>query len=724
MSDSSEENSEKRMRKLLELLPKSSEEENSSEKRKRRERGKGKAEGSRRENSSEERRKAIAIDDKGKGKAIGEPSRKKKSSSSGEDSEEENLKKAIELSKIINYKKDEAGPSKKIIDTKNNYININKSLYINQNPIEIKKDIILQVKNPKTGRMINVGGKVYNDLIKQGVIKPHEVNLEQAKKENAPKPKCTEVEKVVRPDTGRLITKNGKLYTDLVKRGIIKPENDLPKLPKVVPRNCKNGETFLLFEDVNSIEDDDFLKLPSGYCFSINEIIEWINSKAFDNKNPHNKVETMFTRQSLSSENLRKSPELVRLLTQYFDEHADQRTKELKVIAKHLDILYKIGNVGRICYYDNSTSHEAEDSSTFIYSITAISELGEAIDGLPDTIKNIFQNLKVTSQTVSNIIESANKGTLCIHGVGSALMIIFLTYFIELTKRDSGIKYDPSKSGIYFVNERGSINIYNIETRLIFNTSHHYYREWFQKTLEGVKQSKTMIWNKKQIKDDGLSVMYKAECNNEPDIVSINTIDEWKELEEWRKFRTEDGFCFDLLYLIRVVTDHLNTSSMTNPAPKYPLNIFTNKKLTTKDLLKLRIQISNNFLSVSPPLLKFLYNPDILWTEEEINDEWRNKLTTLFEKDMRYRREFSRIEDDSAILNCMWVQGDSRRPVYSPTEASVIHYLNNPFDVSVLRGMREYVTPMSYYFTNNFREGLNASLKHGYDDINDIPAKV
>ena len=29
-------------------------------------------------------------------------------------------------------------------------------------------------------------------------------------------------------------------------------------------------------EDVNDVPNEDFLQLPSGYCFSINELIDWL----------------------------------------------------------------------------------------------------------------------------------------------------------------------------------------------------------------------------------------------------------------------------------------------------------------------------------------------------------------------------------------------------------------------------------------------------------------
>lgn len=583
-------------------------------------------------------------------------------------------------------------------------------IVINEN-----KNITLKVINPLTNKYINVGSKLYNNLVIKKIINPIENSLEKAKELNGPKPECIEVEYVINPKTNRKIQKYGKLYTQLVKQGILSDQ----KLPKIIPRNCINKQTFMLFqniEDIKEIPDEDFLQLPSGYCFSINEIIDWINSKSFDNKNPHDTKQTLFKKEDLESANLNKSPELVRLLKLYFNEHEKKIISESSILKDHIDILYKIGDTGRICYFDNSASNESQDSSTFFYSIIALNDLSSEINKLPANIKKIFQNLRVSYSSVDTIIKSAENGTDCIHGVGIKLLEIFIVKFVELYK-NYNIIYDPLKTHLYFVeDQKGNINMYNTETRLVFNTLNYYYESKFKDMLNKTKD-KNMIWKLDDIRKKGLSTIYKEKCKNDPDISTLNTIDEWIELEEWRKFTTEDNYCFDLLFLIRVLTDQLNTVRMTNPEPIYPKNIFTNKKLSYGDLLKLRRQISNNYLLVSPPLLKFLYNPDVLWSETDTdNQEWRTKVINLFEKDMRFRRHFSSYENEELQLICEWVPKDTRRDY---NEDGILKFISTA-DPRYIRGLDRISTENNYYFTNNFSTS-NLALKHGYSDISDIP---
>ena len=262
--------------------------------------------------------------------------------------------------------------------------------------------------------------------------------------------------------------------------------------------------------------------------------------------------------------------------------------------------------------------------------------------------------------------------------------------------------------------------MYNTETRLILNTEANYYKTSYKSILD--KVNKKMLKNKNDMKKD---TDYEETCHNDADYSTLNSLDEWNELEPWRRFKTEDGYCFDLLFLIKIVTDQLNTNSMTNPSPKYPTNPFTNRRFTEKDLLKLRIQITNNYLKVPAPILKFLYNPEILWDfshntwSDSEYQKWKKKLIELYEKDMRYQREFDSYQNQELKLNCMWTEKTT--PV-SPNESKVLNYLQT-INVALLRNLPSYVTPNSYYFSNvhSYTRGpYGSSLIQAYNDIQNV----
>ena len=440
---------------------------------------------------------------------------------------------------------------------------------------------------------------------------------------------------------------------------------------------------------------------------------------------------------------IQHSKELVELLNNYFAEKEKEAERNNDVIYKNIDVLYKIADTGRICYFDNSTSHEENDSSTFAYSAEALSDLAEMIEKLKDFDKKIFKNLKAISSTVANLLKSANEGTSCIHGIGTGLIWIFIQYFNSLISKYPEIIYDPLKTGLYFISDKDGITLVNSETRLKVNTSEYYYRAQFKSNIN--KANKKLLWDMNKISKEGLSTVYKEKCPNNPDISTLQSLDEWKELEEWRKFRTEDGYCFDLLYLIKVVTDQINTEKMTNPYPKYPSNPFTFTKLTVKDLLKLKRQITNNYLIVASPLLKFLFNPEILWyngprdvrwTDESFNESFKNELIKLFETDMRYRREFKdeihfSIENGVEIVNELPLTGlwCLKNTPISNEENFALELINNPavlFNITPdlkerLKKIKVHTLPEAYYYRNNYIDNQARDLTDAYNDIRELP---
>ena len=619
-----------------------------------------------------------------------------------------------------------------------------------EGPIELW---IMDPENPK--KHLKIGSKRYNKLVENGKIVPQKHDLKDIAKllEESKKPQSCEI--IIDTKTGKFKNPYGigkelesktpygrKIRKELEEAGYtIKFFDPGSVLPKINVKTCINKETFTMFEDLEDVNKrGDLIQMPSGYCYSLTEIIDWIKSQGstFTNINPHNSKETLFTKNDILLPSIQHSKELVGLLNNYFAEKEKEAERNNDVIYKNIDVLYKIADTGRICYFDNSTSHEINDSSTFAYSAEALSDLAEMIEKLPESDTKIFKNLKSTTSTVADLLESANKGTSCIHGIGLSLIWIFIQYFNSLISKYPEIIYDPLKTGLYFISGKDGITLVNSETRLKTNPSSYYYKQLFQSGIN--KANQKLLWNMDKIRKEGLSTVYKEKCPNDADISTLQSLNKWEELEEWRKFRTEDGYCFDLLYLIKVVTDQINTEKMTNPYPKYPSNPFTFTKLTVKDLLKLKRQITNNYLKVSSPLLKFLFNPEILWYNGPGDVRWteesfKNKLKDLFETDMRYRREFkdkiifSR-EDNIEIVNELPLTGFwvSKETPISNEENLALELIKDPtllFNITTilkkrLGKIKIYILPEAYYYRNNYRVNNETDLIHAYNDLNDL----
>lgn len=59
--------------------------------------------------------------------------------------------------------------------------------------------------------------------------------------------------------------------------------------------------------------------LPSGYCFDISELIDYIKSSGYFNKNPHLQYELLFTEENKHIWN--KYPELANTLSKYLKKN-------------------------------------------------------------------------------------------------------------------------------------------------------------------------------------------------------------------------------------------------------------------------------------------------------------------------------------------------------------------------------------------------------------------
>jgi len=585
--------------------------------------------------------------------------------------------------------------------------------------------------NPLTKRRIKIGSQLYRTLVKRGIIIQQNVNINVI--ENKIKqPKVPREGYVINPKTGREIEKSKSTYLKLLKAGVKFYDNDIPHVPintKINRSTCKNNETFILFSSIADLDDEDFIMHPSGYCFSLNELINWLKSSNFNNRNPHVITETMFDEKNTSVWD--KYPELSQLISKYFKTKQEERFKTINVVKENLDILYKIGDVGRICYWDNIYSHNAKDSSEFEQSINALGELAEIIDNLPAIEKNIFSNLKSNSgvYSVSKIIKNANEGTQCIHAIGISLLHIFISNIILVesmmkSRGNTSFVYDPRKCGLYFITKDKNIVVYNSENRLVVypsdNNNLGYYERHFKNVVESVhdNNNSSLVWKMEKIRSSGLSPLYKETCvNDEPYQVTVNSSDEWSELEEWRKIKLSDGYCFDILYLIITMTNQLNTAKSTNPSPIYPYNVFTGVIYNMKDLIAIKRRIANNYLNTAPCLAKFLFNPEMFWSEDIVyvkSKEWMQKTIDVFEKELRFKRYIEMIEaGGNPLINGTWVK--KLLPVENK-ESKLIKYLQTA-NVEFIRGFKPEQINKNYYYSTNSKK---SSMSHGYNDKRDI----
>lgn len=597
------------------------------------------------------------------------------------------------------------------------------------------------VINPITKRRVKIGSRTHRDLIKKGVIQLPPMQMPLPPPEPAQlKTRLCPPNKVMNPTTKRCISKNARLYQQLLKQGVKFHDDDIPGQIIALPQSptklgekkshtkCKNQETFLYQQDITTLDKKDLLVMPSGYCFSVSEILEWLNSGSFTNKNPYDNGTDIFS----DSKTWKQYPELSKNLSIWFNEQKIKRQNDaIMLFTTHMDLIYKIGDTGRICIWDNNYSHEKNNSATFEHSIHALAELAEDFNNVPVNDKPRFKTM--TNYTLKQIIDDANNGTRCIHGIGYMLLFMFLHLFQLVEASNKDVVYDYTKTNMLFVEDprntkySNEVLTYNIESRLVANRKEPYYfNSWFSLQAMGIKYpfKTSLVWKPEKVIQHGLSSDYSKSCPNEVYMSSLDSKDEWIEITDWRKFKTQDGYCFDLFMLIKTITNQLNTCKNLNPFPQYPSNVFTRTPLMHKDLINLRRRISTNYLAVANILSYVLYNPDHFWSEDHAyikSGHWTNTVIDKLEIKMRYTRHLHSFngKEDVKIEGC-WEYNNFPVSIH---ETGVLAYINT-MDTRIIARLIPCTLPLSYYIRNNLADSdpkLNRGMIHGYPDFNDLP---
>jgi hypothetical protein len=446
------------------------------------------------------------------------------------------------------------------------------------------------------------------------------------------------------------------------------PKSSVQIIKRCTRDACKNKETFLESIPVHQVQFENFYINKDDYCFTVEELNDYINSEDFDNKNPFNKKIDLFNIQNATI-----SGPFVSELKKWIIRRQDSIIKELNGITD--EDLYNIAVCGRICYFNNLYSHST-DSDLFVNSITALANLS--------TVKRV-QELTYYGTSIKKAINDANKGNTCIHGTGYFMISLFIKYFGILVKTNSLI-YDPVKTGLYFLYTGSAsavgtldINMISIDTRVMSaNMS------------VDIPVSMTI----KDTKD----IKYPGQCINESDLFTHDSADSWNDVKPWAIIKISDGSrgpnggqCFDIMYMITVITNNLCNIKMSNPYPVFPNNPFTRSDLLADDFLRLKNKINDNYIEVRAILNHFLNSPE-LWTP---GPNWRTKTVDNFEKTMRYYRYW-----DGSDISGVWVPKNTST---DNGEQLILEYLNTANE-NVLNNIKKLkVTEIDFYSLEKVR---------------------
>lgn len=209
--------------------------------------------------------------------------------------------------------------------------------------------------------------------------------------------------------------------------------------------------------------------------------------------------------------------------------------------------------------------------------------------------------------------------------------------------------------------------------------------------------------------------------HNEAYMATVDALDSWDDLDVSRKFQTQDGYMFDVLFLIQVVTTQLNQIKSNNPYPCHPFNPFTKALLTAADLQSLKNSIKANNLTTSKVLKAFLDCKDI-WADDPnmaSSTTWMNQCMNHFSKSkLRFVRNiehidmvFENIQDNGEFEGHIDVRlvgyWDDEMLETTNNECWALIHIEDPdeamdFDtISIIdTSTIPFVLPEAYYYTN------------------------
>lgn len=135
---------------------------------------------------------------------------------------------------------------------------------------------------------------------------------------------------------------------------------------------------------------------------------------------------------------------------------------------------------------------------------------------------------------------------------------------------------------------------------------------------------------------DQIYDMYERDCYAPSDLVTWRLNDSWKEIALWRIVKF-DKYCFDILFLIQLLTNQLNSSDYNNPKPEFPKNPFTNVKFTVDELMTIKKRCEDHkLLPITSPLRVYLQHQE-LFTITSNMTIWREQAIDKLSNHLRYK---------------------------------------------------------------------------------------
>lgn len=359
------------------------------------------------------------------------------------------------------------------------------------------------------------------------------------------------------------------------------------------------------------IPNTSFLYTDTGYCFSAIEFRDFIATS-----NPN-----------LLTKKIKNSHDLQQITHVFFSRMKDQQDETRIFFNANPEILYAIGNAGRLCFFNSYMTSDAGEASRTLLNLMNLCHSHE-----------ILWDLAIPFQTSTRLKDLIGSIDNHLH-VGKDLITIFVFFFESANK-----VYDINKTGglmfIPYKQNKSKLMMVCWDTRRCFKPGTMTYKTIVAPVVSLLKGDSKLV-----ISQDIKGQIYNSNGNIGPHIVTYDANDSWIEIAPWRLIEV-GGVGYDIFYVLKVIETSLNMCKMCNPYPQFPKNPYTQKYMSYRDLNDIKYRVTNNSVIVPKVVEQFL-NSSYLWFNDNYTlTDWTDTFINEMEKKYRYVRSVDSVDVD------------------------------------------------------------------------------
>lgn len=192
-------------------------------------------------------------------------------------------------------------------------------------------------------------------------------------------------------------------------------------------RNCRNAQDLMQYS-INEMDKETFIKTAAGYCYDVNDLVQFMIVNRDRNSDPIKKSEKIWNDDIekatiLSHPGLEK--EMLEKYYQMLENVQQEKLKRLQIMWDQRNVLQQIGETGFVCLSDQRAEHGDEG---FEYAPKAIDRLYKIIDKQYN--KSEWRKVRAGRIELGQVLDDIPN--TCIHGTGMKLSYLFAYFQAEL----------------------------------------------------------------------------------------------------------------------------------------------------------------------------------------------------------------------------------------------------------------------------------------------------